>query len=117
MRNFKPHDSNSYPLTRDGLFNGPSYALCKHMKRSQLFILQIENIIDLSFGNNQRMSFHQRIDIKKSKKVFILSYFVTRNVASNNLTKNTSIIDYIRYSLIFLMISLAIARASLSVCK
>jgi len=89
MRNFKSHDGNSYPLTRNGLFNGTSYALCKHMKRSQLFILQIENIIDLSFGNNQRMSFHQRIDIKKSKKVFILSYFVTRNVASNNLTKNT----------------------------
>ena len=87
MRNFQTNNSLSYFTTRESTLNGFSHMFSKYLHRSQFFVRQIKDIIYLTFGNNQRMSFNQRVNIKKRIKTFILSHFVARNLTCNDFTE------------------------------
>ena len=42
----------------------------------QIFVTQIEDIIHFLLGNDQRMTFHQRIDVQKRKEFIILCHLI-----------------------------------------
>ena len=41
---------------------------CLNLYIIQIFVTQIEDIIHFLLGNDQRMTFHQRIDVQKRKE-------------------------------------------------
>ena len=87
MRNLQPHNSYPHTFARNSFLNGTSYRFGKDMHSCQVIITQIENIINLLLGDNQRMPFHQRINIKESKKTFIFCHLITGNFTCDNSTE------------------------------
>ena len=47
----------------------------------QGFVVQVENIIDLFLGDDQRMTFLEGIDVEECQKIFILRHLVARDFA------------------------------------
>ena len=76
VRNFQSDNSFAYLLARESLFNGAGYFLGKYMHSAQIFIAQIKNIVCFLFGHHQCMPLYQRVDIEKSKKLFVFRYLV-----------------------------------------
>ena len=87
MRHFKANHRFTHFLTWENLLDSQRYTLCKHMHCCHFIIFQIENVIHFTFRNHQRMAFHQRIDVQKRIKLFILRYLVARNFACDNSTE------------------------------
>ena len=104
MRNFHSHNRYPHAFARNSFFNSSSYRFGKDMHSSQIIITQIENIINLLLRNHQGMSFHQRIDIKESKKAFVFRHLIAGNLTCDNSTEycchNLNMIYKIRQALL-----------------
>ena len=87
MRHFQTQDSHSNLLTRKSLSDSQCYLLGKNVHSGQLFIFQIKDIVYLTFRNDQRMSFYQRIDVQKCEELLVLRNFITGNFACYNSTE------------------------------
>lgn len=87
MRHFQPQYRFSYLSTREGLANGKRHSLGENMHRRQILIVQIEDIIYFLLGNDQCMTFYQRIDVKERKESVILRHLVARYFTCDNSTE------------------------------
>lgn len=87
MRHFQTQDSHSNLLTRKSLSDSQCYLLGKNVHSGQFFIFQIKDIVYLTFRNDQRMSFYQRIDVQKCEELLVLRNFITGNFACYNSTE------------------------------
>ena len=63
VRDFESHNSDSHSLTRNRFLDSFRHPFGKSGKTHISLIVQIENIIDLSFGNNQSMTFGNGTDV------------------------------------------------------
>ena len=75
-------------LTREGLLDSNCHTLGKLLITSQLVIIHIKEIVNLTTRNDQCMTLYQRVDIEESIELLILCTLVAGNLASSNLTEN-----------------------------
>ncbi len=76
MRYFEPDHADPATFAIKGFFDGMSDRLGEYQPLGEEFIRHIEEFVDLRFGNNQYMTFHQRFDIHKGDKFIAFGYFV-----------------------------------------
>ena len=82
---FEPQYHLGHLLAGESLADGLGHALCKHLITGQLIIIEIEDVIDLTTGNHQRVTLYQRIDVEESIELLVLGTLVTGNLTSSNL--------------------------------
>ena len=78
----KTQNHLGYLLAREGLLYGQSHTLCKHLITGQLVVVHIEDIVNLTARNHQRVSLYQRVDIKKCIELVVLGALVAGYFAS-----------------------------------
>ena len=79
MRHFETDNGHADALARDGFLYGLGHMLGKHHHLTEFLIFDIEDVIGLVFGNDERMTFRQRIDVEKCKKTVVFGNFITRD--------------------------------------
>ena len=84
MRYFEPQNDYRYPFTGYLLLDTCCNTFGKDHHAGQRLVIEIENIVDLLFRNDERMPSGKRIDVEKSVIAFIFGYFVRRNLACND---------------------------------
>ena len=87
MRYFQTNHCFTYFLARESLLNGTSHLLGENMHCCQIFIIQIKDIIHFLLGNDQRVPFHQRIDVQKCKELIILRHLIAWYFTCDNSTE------------------------------
>ena len=87
MRYFQADNRFAYLFAREGFFDGTGYLLCEYVHCCEVFVTLIEDVVYFLFGDYQRMSLYQWIDIKKSKKTIVFRYLVARNFACDDSTE------------------------------
>ena len=72
MRHLKSEHSLTYLFAREDTLYCHRHLLGKHLESSNLIIFHIEDVVDLTTRNDQRVTFYQRVDVEKSIKLFVL---------------------------------------------
>ena len=62
--------------------------LCKQMKLAEELIIEVEDIVDLLFGDTQDVTFDDRVDVEEGEAMLRLGHFIARNLTGDNLTEN-----------------------------
>lgn len=60
----------------DGLADGYCHFLGKDLQSGNLFVVQIENVVHLVFGNDKSVSFLEGADVKEGEVFFVLGNLV-----------------------------------------
>ena len=84
VRNFEPQHYYRYPFASYFLLDSACHLFCEYHHAGERFVVEVENIIDLLFRNNQRMSLRERIDVQKCVVAFVFGDFVARNFAGDD---------------------------------
>lgn len=77
VRHFQSQDCYSDFATRDSLFQCFGYLLGEQHHPGKLVVVNIEDIVGLMFGNDQRVSPIYRIDVEEGKVMVVLGDFIT----------------------------------------
>ena len=75
-------------LTGEGTSDGQRHALGKELERGQFVVVHIKDVIYLAARNHQRVTLHQRINVKECVELLVLCALVARNLTCSNLTEN-----------------------------
>ena len=62
-------------------FDALRYPLCKNRHAGKHLVVQIEKVIHLFFGYDERMAFGERVDVQKRKKIVVLRYLIAANLS------------------------------------
>lgn len=79
MPDFHPVDHNADFLTGESFLNGLCDFFCEDHQPAQQIVVQIENIIDFLFWDDQGMSRMNRLHLQKSEIFLIFQDFVAGN--------------------------------------
>ena len=87
MRNFQPGHHHPHLLTGNRFSNRVSYLFREAHQSAQQFVVEIENIIDFLFRNDQRVTGINRFDIEEGQILFVLGNFMARNFCGDDAGK------------------------------
>jgi predicted Zn-dependent protease len=85
MRHFEANHRNAAAVTRESTFDGFGDRPGEEHYFAQEAIGQVEKLIDLHFGHDERMTFPQGKDIQEGEESFVLCYFVRRYFSRDKL--------------------------------
>src|SRR5258706_2666489 len=88
MGHFESDHSDSNAFTRDRLFYGTGYCLCKHTYRGKDIVVQVKNIVHFFLRNDQGVAHHERYDVQESNELPVLSNDVARDLPIDDFGKN-----------------------------
>ncbi len=91
MRHLQPHNHYSHFLHEVTLFESLGYFLCEHVHASEFIVFEIEIVVHLSFGYDERMPFRKRIYIQESEKLIVLRNFIAGDLSATILLNTDAI--------------------------
>ena len=87
---FEAHNSHTDSHARHCLTQGGSHTFCKFPVFGIFVGIDVENIVNLLFGDYQSVSRRYWVDVEESKEVFALCNLVARNLAGGNFAEDCS---------------------------
>ena len=84
MGNLQSQHDDRHPFAVDLPFDPAGDFLGEEHHAGEHLIVQIENVIDLFLGHDERMSFGQGVDVEKCVVIRIFGDFVRRNLSGDD---------------------------------
>ena len=90
VRHFHAEHSLGDACAGQSGFLSQSHALGKELQRSVVFVREVKEVVDLLFGNDQRVARSHRVDVEKRKVLFIFRHFVAGDFACHDFAEYRS---------------------------
>ena len=84
MRNFEPQNHDCHPFTRYFTFDFYGYPFGEDHHLRKGAVVEVEQVVDFLFGDYQRVSFCQWIDVEKCVEIVIFGDLVRGYLAGND---------------------------------
>ena len=66
------------------LLDGYGHVLGKHLHVGQFLVREVEDVVDLALGDNQRVAFGQGINVEEGVEVLVFGTLVAGNLSSHD---------------------------------
>ena len=83
VRHLKADDGHTHTLARDGTFNLFRHIARKNVDATQQALVQVEEIIDFRFRDNQGVAVGERLNIEKGEKLLVFGDAVARDITGD----------------------------------
>ena len=88
VRHFQSEHHLCHLLTGEGALDGFGHALGKDLEGSQLVVVHIKDVVNLTTGNDQRVALAYGVDVEECVELLVLCALVAGNLTCSNLTEN-----------------------------
>ena len=88
MGHLKSDDGNANALAWNGGFDFTSNIACEHIDPRQCLRIQVKEVIDFCFGNDQGMAHSEWVNVEKGEEFIVFGDAMARNLTGNDFAED-----------------------------